>query len=196
MAIGQIYKMTLLSNYLGKDGSNVFYYRQTAGTASGAYDLPDAFRVNVLPKIEDLVSPLVTFTAIQAYAVANLADYRDLPLVAAAGTRESDGQPAPRFISAQFKSNRAGPGSRAARKRFWGMYTTDMDEEIFVASELGTLVLAALNTALVATISNGVYSYLPVCVHAPVAPETAYVERFVITTYSFDPLVSTQNSRK
>lgn len=197
MAVGQIYKVIANGFYLSKAFSNVFYYRQLTGTASGAYDLPNALVSGVLDGVVDWMSPLVSYNSVSAFCVTNEADYRDYDIPGTlVGLREEDSQPAARFICAQFVSNRAGPGSRSARKRFPGMYTMDMDGEVWSVSVGVAADLVSTGVDLAAVISNGVYSYQPICVHAPVVPETAYVEKFVISAYNFSSTISTQNSRK
>lgn len=199
MATNDVYRVTL--NYLWNaaiECSNVFYYRQIAGAAFAADELNFAFAADVFGSIENVAPEFITFQLQQVVNVGNPIDFFEGDYADNPGDRTEVSDPCPSFLALQFRSARAYPGTRSARKRFPFLYEADIDGNSVEAALTGSVVVAALETALAARLTSGSNQFDPVVVAHPVELGVVPTVRYTIApgSYSVQSKVSTQNTRK
>lgn len=122
MAIGDIYQLVLKGSYLGEPTNNVFHYVTTAvGTGLGAEQLIDGFDPTLMNVIAGAVSNQASFSSLEAVRLVDPTDtYATAPSVTA-GTNSSAPGNMPAWDVLAVRFNRAGAGTRYARKRFSGL---------------------------------------------------------------------------
>jgi len=199
MATGDIYRVTL--NYLWNDSiqcSNVFFYRQIAGVAFAADELNTAMALDVTESILNVAPTFCKFQLQQVVNVGNPVDFFEGDYADNTGDRTEESDPCPSFVALQFRSARAYPGTRSARKRFPFLYESDVDGNTVESALTGSAVVTALETALAARLTTGSTQFDPVVVKHPVELGVTPVVSYVIApgSYSVMSKVSTQNTRK
>lgn len=199
MATGSIYQITL--NYLWNDTiecSNVFHYLQISGVSFAADELNLAFATDVTESIINVAPEFIKFGLQQVVNIANPIDFFEGDYGGNEGDRTEESDPCPSFLALQFKSARAHPGTRSARKRFPFLYESDVDGNNIEAALSGSAVVTALKTALAARLTSGSTQFDPCVVAHPVILGVTPTIRYVIApgTYSVMTKVSTQNTRK
>lgn len=199
MATGSIYQITLNYTWNGSIAcSNVFHYLQIAGASFAADELNLAFAVDVTESILNVAPAFCTFQLQQVVNIANPIDFFEGDYADNAGDRTEDSDPCPSFLALQFRSARAHPGTRSARKRFPFLYESDIDGNNVEAALTGSAVVTALETALAARLTSGSNQFDPCVVAHPIHLGSTPTIRYVIApgTYSVVSKVSTQNTRK
>lgn len=199
MATGSIYQITLNYKWGGViDCSNVFHYLQISGVSFAADELNLAFAVDVNEAILNVAPGFITFNVQQVVNIANPIDFFEGDYDSNSGDRSEDSDPCPSFLALQFKSARAHPGTRSARKRFPFLYESDVDGNNVEAALYGSVVVAALETALAARLTSGSTQFDPCVVKHPIALGVTPAISYVIApgSYHVQTKVSTQNSRK
>lgn len=199
MAIGDIYILKMFQTLYSQQMLNVWFYEQvTAGTVDDAEGLFEAFDSDILVEWAGVVTSQVDVTRVEVFNPEIPTDFFDgTPTnnqgtrAAGAGTRSSS------YVAAGFRSNRAGPGSRASYKRFSGLSETDMDANSLQASFLDLPAVGNLQAAManVIELSGADSSYKPIQVKHPVPLGIPVVVNFGITSWSV-PYLTSQVSRR
>jgi len=201
MASGDVYKLDLLSTWTIDQVvpmRNTFFYQLVNAVSGVAQRCFEAFEEDVLPELIALAPIHVTFDRIDVVNVGTPTDFYTDFIGGVAGDRETDpaSTGSPSWLCVQLVGNRAGPGTRNARKRFSFLYEGDViGNQTTVAFDL-LAELSALETALEGGIAFASIAFNPVVVAHPVTLGTAPTVRFPITSYSAARKLSTQNTRK
>lgn len=199
MAIGSIYCVKMFQTLFSQQVLNVFFYRQTIpGTPEDAEGLFLAFDEDVLSDFVGTVINQLDIIRLEVFDPEVPSDFFDGVPVNNQGTRSFvAGQRSPSYTCFGFRSNRAGPGSRASFKRFSGLQEADIDANSLQPSFTGLAAVVALQDALAVSITDGFTGgvYQPVQVKHPVPLGLPVVENFEITSWSV-PFATSQVSRK
>jgi len=199
MASGDVYKLDLLSTWDGEVAMrNTFYYALSNAVSGVSQRCFEGFEEDVLPKLKALAPTHITFDKIDVVCLKTPTDFYSEILVGQVGTRTQDpaGLKAPSFLALQFVGNRAGPGTRNARKRFAFLYEADFDGNEIEASLLGSTAVTQLQTAMQGAISFATITFNPVVCAHPTPLGVQPIVRFPITSYTASARLSTQNTRK
>lgn len=196
MAVGEIYQVKAIQEYLDVQVLNVFYYEQTTGVTDAALFAGGAVDTAIYQRWKEVANPLWQLDAIEVVNVARPSDFSYVDYTGYVGEREEDSNLASPRLAVQFKSARAYPGTRSARKRFAGVYTDDMAGKVWSFSLGVQATLTLIETALAAVLGSGVSYFKPVVVRHPVELGVAPVKRYDIVSYAYQAAVSTQNTRR
>jgi len=119
--IDDIYYSLFKTQYDDREFSNVFWWRvRTVGTALVLADSINGwFLANLVGPLADMLYVAATIQSVETYLWKEpIADY-DYTAIVEPGTSAGEGEPG--FLSATFRSQRNGPGSRYSYKRFGGI---------------------------------------------------------------------------
>ena len=199
MAVGDIYCIKMFQTYLSQNALNVWFYEQvTTGVLDEAEALFKAFDTDVLLHWIDTVTNQVDLIRLEVFNPAAPADFFDGAPVHNQGTRVAPaGQRSPSYAAFGFRSNRAGPGTRASFKRFTGLMEPDIDANSLQPAFTGLLAISNLITVMaqVSEESGVDASFKPVQVKHPVPLFVPVVKNFEIINWSV-PFLTSQVSRK
>lgn len=199
MAVGDIYKLDLLSTWdLTIKMRNTFFYSLNNPVSGVAERCFEAFEEDILAELVSLAPTHVTFDQIDVVCVRTPTDYFSQLLVGVVGDRVTDpvSEKSPSFLTCQFVGNRAGPGTRNARKRFSFLYEGDVNGNFLTAAFQSLSEVTDVETAMAQNISFASIVFSPVVVAHPIELGIAPVVKFPITSYILDSRVSTQTTRK
>lgn len=201
MAVGDIYQVRFFQQYAGEDCMNVWYYRMTSGSSlapGNATHLWSAFDNLVLAALEDLQSVEVTYVSMDTLNLRLPSDYFSFNFITRTGLREPEEGadfPAPTWVAWSHKSARPFPGTRSARKRFAGLYETDMSINQLSGSFQALGAIGTLNSAMAADLTNTGDSFEPVVVKRPIVLGTNPPVSYVCDSWSLVTKLSHQDSR-
>ncbi len=199
MAVGDVYCLKMFQTLYLQNVLNVFFYRQTLpGTPDDAEGLFRAFDEDVLSDFVNCVLNQLDIIRLEVFDPSNPTDFFDGSPVNNVGTRvAAAGNRSPSYLSFGFRSNRAGPGTRASFKRFAGLQELDIDANSLQPSFTTLPAVIDLTAALGVAITQGGAGavYQPVQVKHPVPLGIPVIENFEITSWSV-PFATSQVSRK
>ena len=125
MAIGDIFKITLVSHQGAVQFNNVFHYRQTLGVLGGNI-LAQEFINEVYPHIKSIVSSFTVFDEVQWLNYNDLGDFGiDASIAAEIGDRA--GEVIPTWNAWAFQYNRTTRETRNGSKRFSSVSELDQN---------------------------------------------------------------------
>lgn len=199
MGLGTFYCLKMFGTLYAQNTLNVFFYEQaSSGTPSDAEGLFEAFDEDVLNHWTGSVLNQTDIIRVEVFAPSDPSDFFDGVPVNNQGLRAAPaGERSPSYAAFGFRSNRAGPGTRASYKRFCGLAEEDMDANSLQPSFTGLAAVVALQAALGTVISQAPTGalYKPIQVQHPVPLGFPPVKNFDITTWGTAYLTS-QVSRR
>lgn len=195
MAIGDVYKLTDLQSNLSQVCLNVYFYRQTtAEDVSGALDLANAFRLQVLPSLVAIQGNQARHDRLEVFNLTDQFEIASLELTANnVGTRS--GAMMPSYVAYGFKLLRGSLLTRHGSKRITGAVEEDISQNFVISGAL--TLLQGLATAMENTITAGVgfADFEPVIVRRPL-PTTPGNPVYSVVTGAQYTYVTSQNTRK
>lgn len=199
MSLGDIYCVKVFQTLYSQDVLNVFFYEQSStGTPDDAEGLFEAFDAEVLSDFVGCVSDQLDIIRMEVFRPSTPTDFFDGAPSNNKGLRSAPGgDRSPSYLSFGFRSNRAGPGTRASFKRFAGLIESDMDANSLSATFLALAPVIALQGVMGDEIDDGVTgpSYIPIQVKHPVPLGFLPIKNYDITSWSL-PFLTSQVSRK
>lgn len=199
MANGDIYCLKMFQTLYLQNVLNVFFYQQDGiGTPEDAEGLFEAFDVEVLSNFVGCVADQLDVIRLEVFRPEVPSDFFDDAPVNNQGLRSPPaGQRSPSWAAFGFRSNRAGPGTRASFKRFAGLLEGDMDANALGSSFTTLTAVVDLQAAIGANIDNGTggAQYRPIQVEHPALLDVPTVKNFDIQSWGTTFLTS-QVSRK
>ena len=178
---------------------NVFFYRQTVtGSPSDALGLFQAFDEDVLSDFVGCVLDQLDIIRVEVFSPEDPTDFHDGTPTNDQGTRTAAaGNRSPSYLAFGFRSNRAGPGTRASFKRFGGLQEPDIDANSLATGFTTLAAVVALQAAMAQSITSGGSGgiYVPIQVKHPVPLGLPVVENFLITSWGV-AFATSQVSRK
>jgi len=197
MATGDIFEVTVFSQYLGEAANNVFHYVQTAGSGASAPALLIAFETFILGNMADIQSEEVSYQRVKVMNLSSITDNAENT----SPTQELgdvEGTPAPSFLAINFQSDRPDLSWRHSYKRFAGLVTAYINGNSYLITGTG-LETAADDLAdwMSTAISEDGKTFAPCQIRkTKVGGVWTYDVNYVITNYEWDLQITTQNTRK
>lgn len=198
MAIGTVYCLKMFQTLYLQNVLNVFFYRQTtSGVPEGAEGLFEVFDERILSVFVETVIDQLDIIRLEVFDPEVPSDFFDGAPVNNQGIRSAGaGQRESSYSCFGFRSNRAGPGTRASFKRFSGLTELDTDANALVSGFTTDSDVIELQQRLgdAESITNSP-AYQPVQVKHPVPLGVPVIENFDITNFGV-PFLTSQVSRK
>jgi len=199
MASGDVYKLDLRGLWAATiPWQSRFTYQLVNAVSGVAERCFEGFEEDVLPELIACAPTAVTFEQIDVVCVRTPTDFYSEALGSEPGTRITDpvSQLAPSFLAVQYRSNRAGPGTRHGRKRFPFLYEADFSGNDLASGVESDPDFLAVATVLGQAISFASISFTPVICHGALVLGVVPTVSFPVESYGLRTRISTQNSRK